>query len=57
MNFTYKDPQALEKYVTDQGTIVPRSKTGLKKKEQNKLARAIKRARHLAMIKFTQTLE
>lgn len=54
--FTYKDPKTLEKYVTEYGTIVPRSKTGLSKKEQRRLAEAIERARHLALIKYTQTL-
>jgi small subunit ribosomal protein S18 len=56
MDYTYKDPESLKKFVTEQGTILPRSKTGLPKKEQNKLAREIERARHLALIKYTQTL-
>lgn len=56
MKYSYKDPDTLQQFVTDQGTIQPRSKTGLQKKEQNKLAREIERARHLAMIKYTQTL-
>ncbi len=56
MKFTYKDPETLEKYIDRQGTILSRAKTGLLKKEQKRLAKAIKRARHLAMIKFTQTL-
>lgn len=56
MDFSYKDPDTLKKYVTEQGTILPRSKTGLKKKVQSKLAREIERARHLALVKYTQTL-
>lgn len=56
MKFTYKDPKTLEKYVTEYGTIVPRSKTGLSKKEQRRLSKEIERARHLALIKYTQTL-
>jgi small subunit ribosomal protein S18 len=56
MKFTYKDPQTLEKYIDRQGTILPRAKTGLRNKEQKRLAKEIKRARHLAMLKFTQTL-
>lgn len=55
-DFSYKDPEKLREHVSSQGRIVPRSKTGLKKKEQNKLAREIERARHLALINYTQTL-
>lgn len=55
-NFTYKDVKALGRYVTPQGYIVPRAKTGLRKKEQRQLAREIKRARHLALLPFTQTV-
>ncbi len=54
--FTYKDPDKLREYVTSQGRIIPRSKTGLKKKDQNRLAKEIERARHLALINYTQTL-
>ena len=56
MKFNYKDIKALEKYVSEQGTIVPRSKTGLSKKVQNRLAKAIEQARHLALLPYTQTL-
>lgn len=55
-NFSYKDLKTLDRYVSSQGYIVPRSKTGLKKKEQRQLAREIKRARHLALLPFTQTV-
>ena len=54
--FSYKDPGALRKFITPFGSILPRGKTGLTAKEQKRLARAIKRARHLAMLPFTQTL-
>jgi small subunit ribosomal protein S18 len=56
LTFTYKEPGVLEKYVSEQGYIVPRSKTGLAQKQQRQLSRAIKHARHLAMLPFTQTL-
>lgn len=56
MKFTYKDPKTLDNYVTEYGTIVPRSKSGLSKKEQRRLSKEIERARHLALIKYTQTL-
>lgn len=54
--FTYKDAQLLGKFVSEQGYIVGRSKTGLSQKQQRQLARAIKRARHLAMLPYTQTV-
>ena len=56
MQYSYKDPDSLAQFLTEQGTILPRSKTGLQKKEQSKLAREIERARHLAMLKYIQTL-
>jgi len=56
MNFTYKDPKTLRRYMTDQGYILPRAKSGLTQKQQKRLARAIKHARHLALLPFTQTL-
>ncbi|MBP6933534.1 30S ribosomal protein S18 [Candidatus Woesebacteria bacterium] len=55
-HFSYKNPDALRKFITPFGSILPRSKTGLSAKEQKKLAREIKRARHLALLPFTQTL-
>jgi small subunit ribosomal protein S18 len=56
IDFDYKNPSALGKFITPQGYIVPRSKSGLSQKQQRRLARAIKRARHLAMLPFTQTV-
>jgi ribosomal protein S18 len=55
-NFSYKDPQFLAKFVSEQGYIVARSRTGISQKLQRRLAREVKRARHLAMLPFTQTV-
>lgn len=55
-NLNYKNPLSLGKFVTPQGYIVPRSKSNLSQKQQRRLAREIKRARHLAMLPFTQTV-
>jgi len=49
----YKDPAKLERYVSDRGKIEPRRKTGTCAKHQRALARAIKRARHLALLPYT----
>ncbi|MEA2056764.1 MAG: 30S ribosomal protein S18 [Patescibacteria group bacterium] len=54
--FSYKDIDTLKAYVTPQGSIKPRENTGLTKKQQRHLTKAVKRARHLALLKFTQTI-
>jgi len=54
--FDYKDPKSLRRYMTEQGYIVARAKTGLSQKQQKRLTLAIKHARHLAMLPFTQTI-
>lgn len=56
VTFSYKDPSGLERFMTEQGAIVPRAETGLSQKQQRRLGIAIKRARHLALLPFTQTL-
>jgi small subunit ribosomal protein S18 len=54
--FSYKKAEELKRFVTAQGAILPRVKTGLSAKLQKKLAREVKRARHLALLPFTQTV-
>jgi small subunit ribosomal protein S18 len=46
----YKDVKRLQKYITPQGKILPRRRTGVTAKMQRKLAIAIKRARHMALL-------
>lgn len=48
----YKDPEFLLRFVNEQGKILPRRITGNSLKYQRKLAKAIKRARHLALLPF-----
>ena len=48
----YKDTDFLLRFINEQGKILPRRITGLTAKQQRQLTRAIKRARHLAMIPF-----
>ncbi|GIV34781.1 MAG: 30S ribosomal protein S18 [Chitinophagales bacterium] len=48
----YKDPEFLLKFVNEQGKILPRRLTGNSLKYQRKVATAIKRARHLALLPF-----
>jgi small subunit ribosomal protein S18 len=54
--FSYKDTDMLSKFVTEQGSILSREETGLSQKQQRQLAVEIKRARHLALLPFTQVL-
>jgi len=50
----YKDSDALKKYLTEGGKILPRRLTGLNAKEQRMLTNAIKRARHLALVPYVR---
>ncbi len=48
----YSDVSNLQKFVSERGKILPRSRTGLSATTQRKLTRAIKYARHLALMPF-----
>lgn len=48
----YKDPKKLMKFTTDVGKIIPRRTSGTCARHQRQLVKAIKRARHLALIPF-----
>ena len=48
----YKDTETLHKFVTDRGKILPRRITGVSAYFQKRLAEAIKRARHMALLPF-----
>ena len=50
--FDYKDFKTLQRYVNIYGQIESRKKTGLTEAQQRRLATAIKRARHLALLPF-----
>ena len=49
----YKDLNTLRQYVTETGKIVPSRITGTKARYQRQLATAIKRARFLALLPYT----
>jgi len=49
----YKDVAILHRYITERGKIKGRRKSGTCAKHQRRLAIAIKRARHLALLPFT----
>ena len=48
----FKDEKRIVRFLTEQGKIIPRRTSGNCAKHQRQLARAIKRARHLALIPF-----
>lgn len=48
----YKDINTLLQFVTERGKIIPRRITGVSFYHQKILAKAIKRARHMALLPF-----
>lgn len=53
----YKDLATLRAYVTETGKIVPSRITGTRSRYQRQLARAVKRARFLALLPYTDAHE
>ncbi|MCV6603993.1 MAG: 30S ribosomal protein S18 [Porticoccaceae bacterium] len=51
----YKDLDTLKAYITETGKIVPSRITGTKAKYQRQLASAVKRARYLALLPYTDS--
>lgn len=49
----YKDTELLKKFITETGKIVPSRITGTKARYQRKLAKAVKVARFLALLQYT----
>lgn len=50
----YKDPEQLKKFINDKGKILPRRATGACAKHQRDITLAVKRARHIAILPYTQ---
>lgn len=50
----YKDIDRIRNFIAPSGKILARRQTGLDAKQQRKLSRAIKRARYLALLPYTQ---
>ncbi len=53
----YKDTRALRKYITDRGKIKPRRVTGACCQHQRDIANAVKRARIMALMSFTVSVQ
>ena len=56
-NIDYKNTELLAKYITKFGKIVPRYYSNVSLKNQKKLARAIKRARIMALLPFVKSYD
>jgi len=50
----FKNTELLKKFISSLGKIRPRKKTGLCAQHQRRLARAIKRARFLGLLSYTE---
>ena len=49
----YKNLDLLRHFVTDRGKIRPSRQTNLSQKQQRAITRAVKRARHMALLPYT----
>ena len=52
----YKDTESLKKMISGNGKILSRKRTGASAMEQRMLARAVKRARYIALLPFTNVV-
>lgn len=48
--FDFHKPEELMQYLDEWGRIKPRAKTGLTAEEHRRMVKAVKRARHLALL-------
>lgn len=49
----YKDVLVLKRFINDRAKIIPASYSGVSAKNQRKLTKEIKKARHMALIPYT----
>lgn len=52
LKIDYKDVKLLSRYISEKGKIIPSRITAVSAKKQRELARAIKRARYIALLPF-----
>ena len=51
----YKDVETISRFITERGKILPRRITGVSHYYQKMLTKAIKRARHVALLPFVDS--
>lgn len=54
-NIDWKDVRTLGRFISERGKIVPSRITAVSQKKQRELAKAIKRARYMALLPYVQT--
>ena len=54
LELDYKNAEQLRKFINDKGKILPRRATGACAKHQRDITLAVKRARHIAVLPYTQ---
>ena len=52
----YKDVKLLQRYISEKGKITPSRITNVSSSKQKELAKAIKRARYLSLMSYTQKI-
>jgi small subunit ribosomal protein S18 len=52
LKIDWRDPGLMSRFITERGKIVPRRVSGVCAKNQRSLAKAIKRARHTALLPY-----
>ena len=52
LKIDWRDPNLMSRFITERGKIVPRRVSGVCAKNQRRLAKAIKRARHTALLPY-----
>ena len=51
----YKDERFLSRFITDTGKMLPSRLSGVAARHQRQLAKAIKKARYLALLPYTRS--
>lgn len=57
LEIDYKDARVLRMFLTETGKVIPRRISGNTAKQQREVVRAVKRARHLAILPYTDNTQ